>query len=337
MSLSDFTSMFEVAVALNFTFVAVEYANSYTNMLAKHVYKLHEKIKLLFVDLKNTVNKESIYSLKGNNVDGINTITKVQELQRDYTTLQKDTENEKKMLLDEVNEKCHFKSFAFVSLYLALYSISALMFAGFDDDKYFLTDLFWAIFSVLSVIFVLIYTALVKCNIWQKYTMSLLVSIYSFLIILLFSWILTSFIFNDNFYSLPFWIKCSYWIPPITALFPFANFIIFTLIMKRRAALLYEKSRNKINELQKRWNDIKEKAGKLAAVNEVASDMNDNQLSLSVNDIKEILLHATPNFKVVSNKQTTISNNNDSALAKKGRGSRNSKSKYKREKDNGTK
>ena len=30
-------------------------------------------------------------------------------------------------------------------------------------------------------------------------------------------------------------------------------------------------------------------------------------------------------------------NNNDSALAKKGRGSRNSKSKYKREKDNGTK
>ena len=111
MSLSDFTSMFEVAVALNFTFVAVEYANSYTNMLAKHVYKLHEKIKLLFVDLKNTVNKESIYSLKGNNVDGINTITKVQELQRDYTTLQKDTENEKKMLLDEVNEKCHFKSF----------------------------------------------------------------------------------------------------------------------------------------------------------------------------------------------------------------------------------
>ena len=211
------------------------------------------------------------------------------------------------------------------------------MFAGFDDDKYFLTDLFWAIFSVLSVIFVLIYTALVKCNIWQKYTMSLLVSIYSFLIILLFSWILASFIFNDNFYSLPFWIKCSYWIPPITALFPFANFIIFTLIMKRRAALLYEKSRNKINELQKRWNDIKEKAGKLAAVNEVASDMNDNQLSLSVNDIKEILLHATPNFKVVSNKQTTTSNNNDSALAKKGRGSRKSKSKYKREKDNGTK
>jgi len=339
MNLSNFTSMFEVAVALNFTFVAVEYANSYTNLLAKHVYKLHDKIEQLFIDLTSTVNEESINSLKGNNLDGSNTITKVQELQRDYNTLQKETDNEKKTLLDEVNDKCHFKSFAFVSLYMALYSISALMFAGFNGEKYHLIDLFWAVFSILSFVFVAIYIAMVKFNFFQKHTMSLLVSIYSFLIIILFSWILTSYIFNDIFYKLPLWSEYAYWIFPITALFPFANFVVFTLIMKRRAASLYKKSRDKINALQTRWNEIKERAGKLAAVNELASDMNNGQTSISVDAIKTLLMRATPNIKVSSVKRTASESNGTSVSAKtigRRKNSKDNRNKKKRNNNEGT-
>lgn len=271
MALNDFTSMFEVAVTLNLAFVAVEYANSYTNLLAKHVYKLHDKITKVFADCINIVDEDSVNSLRGNTVDGNNTILMVEELKRNYNKLKEEADNLKNNHLSVVNEKCHFKCFAFISLYLGLYSLTALMMAGIGSND--ISNLFWIIYSALSVLSIVVYTIFVYNSIYPTKTNSLVSCIWMFIILHGISWGIVWAIYSYNLELMNLILSSYNWVVPISSLLPFCNFISFALIMKRRSINLYDEAKRTVEDLKPKWEKIKTDTSKLAAVNELSSDM----------------------------------------------------------------
>lgn len=271
MGLNDFTSMFEVAVTLNLAFVAVEYANSYTNLLARHVYKLHDKINDVFADCINIVDEESVNSLRGNTVDGKNTIIMVEELKRNYNKLKEEADNLKNNHLNVVNEKCHFKCFAFISLYFGLYSLTALMMAGVGSND--VSNLFWIIYSALSVLCIVVYTIFVWNDIWSTKTNSLVSCIGLFIILLGISWAIVWVIYSYNRELMNFILPSYNWVAPISSLLPFGNFVSFALIMKRRSINLYDEAKRTVEDLKPKWEKIKTDTSKLAAVNELSSNM----------------------------------------------------------------
>lgn len=271
MGLNDFTSMFEVAVTLNLAFVAVEYANSYTNLLARHVYKLHDKINDVFADCINIVDEESVNSLRGNTVDGKNTIIMVEELKRNYSKLKEEADNLKNNHLNVVNEKCHFKCFAFISLYLGLYSLTALMMAGVGSND--VSNLFWIIYSALSVLCIVVYTVFVCKGIWPTKTNSLVSCIWMYIILQIISWGIVWVIYNYCSELLNLVLTSYNWVVLVSTLIPFGNFISFALIMKRRSISLYDEAKKTVEDLKPKWEKIKTDTSKLAAVNELSSNM----------------------------------------------------------------
>ena len=213
--------MFEVAVTLNLAFVAVEYANSYTNLLARHVYKLHDKINDVFADCINIVDEDSVNSLRGNTVDGKNTILMVEELKRNYKKLKEEADYLKNNHLSVVNEKCHFKCFAFISLYLGLYSLTALMMAGIGENE--VSNLFWVVYSALSVLSIVLYTIVVWKGIWSTITNSLVSCIWMFIIIQIISWGTVWGIYKYSSELMIFVLTSYNWVIPVSSLIPFAK------------------------------------------------------------------------------------------------------------------
>lgn len=279
MTLGDFSSVFEVGVGLNLAFVAAEYASSYTNILAKYVYKLYEKIDSEFDFCKNIVNSSAVEDLRGNVVDGRNTVAQVEELKVKYRNCMETLEARKAGLIADVDNKCHFRCFAFISLYLSLYSLLALFLSGYQE--YFWAVDLWNMFTVASVLFVCFYTLFVWVGWFKAYTTSLISGIVSFVFVLLLSFVLN--LVLRHFGAMTDLVSKEWlmYTIPISTFMPYANFVMFVFIMSFRSKKLYKTAVDVVKELKPEWESMKQTVSDLGAVNRISSDLMRNDFQRS--------------------------------------------------------
>lgn len=271
MTLGDFSSVFEVGVGLNLAFVAAEYASSYTNILAKYVYKLYEKIDKEFDSCSSIVNSSAVEDLRGNVVDGRNTVVQVEELKIKHRNCLEKLEGKKRELLADVDDKCHFRCFAFISLYLFLYSVLALFLSGYHE--YNLSTDVWNVFSAATVTFIGVYALLVRLHWFKGYTTSLISSIVSFVLLLLLSFVAVVVLCDKGIMTKEIsteWLKYTI---PVSTFMPYANFVTFVFIMSVRSKKLYKRAIDVVAELKPDWESMKQMVSDLGAVNRVSSDL----------------------------------------------------------------
>lgn len=275
--LGDFSSVFEVGVGLNLAFVAAEYASSYTNILAKYVYKLYEKIDEAFDSCKNIVNSSAVEDLRGNVIDGMNTVAQVEELKIQYRNCMETLDGKKKELIADVDDKCHFRCFAFISLYLSLYSVLALFLSGYHEFRMPIDV--WNVFSAATVLFIGFYSLLVWSGYFKSYTTSLMSSIVSFVLILLTSFILVFYLCDKGVLTEEISKEWLMYTIPISTVVPYANFVTFVFIMSSRSKKLYRRAVGVVAELRPDWESMKQTVSDLGAVNRVSSDLMRNEPS----------------------------------------------------------
>lgn len=271
MDLSSFSSVFEVAVGLNLAFVAAEYANSYTNLLAKYVYKLYDRIGLLFDECARIVNQSAVEDLEGNVVDGKNTYSSVEEIKIEYAGKKKDLDGKKSEILRSVDERCHFRCFAFISLYLSLYSLTALFVSGFSDCGFLKS--FWLVFFVVSLIYMLGYSLFVGAGWCKKATASLNVCMISFFLVTVVSTIATSVLSYFGILSQDWFVTCVRHGVWLSAIIPYVNFVIFVFIMRSRSKELFTEAVGIVDKMKPEWENMKRVVSDLGAVNRVSADL----------------------------------------------------------------
>lgn len=271
MDLGSFSSVFEVAVGLNIAFIAAEYASSYTNLVAKYVYRLYDRINQQFLECESIVDKNTVDSLEGNTLDGKNTLKSVEEIKIRYASKKKELDDKRNGIINEVGDRCHFRCFAFVSLYLTLYSLAALFVSGFNE--YTFSKNFWAVFLVLSSVFMLGYSFVVRNGWCRKTASSLAVCMISFVVVALLSLVAESILEEYGIVHAEWFavlVKHSIW---FSAIMPYANFVVFVFIMKVRSGELFKEVVDTINKLKPEWMKMKTVVSDLCAVNRVSADL----------------------------------------------------------------
>ena len=82
MSLSSFSSLFEIAATINIAFVAAEQAKQYGSTLTKNFFRTGINIDSKFSDRYACVDKETVDSIEAILVNGVSTEGKIQEVKR---------------------------------------------------------------------------------------------------------------------------------------------------------------------------------------------------------------------------------------------------------------
>lgn len=261
MHINDFNSLIQLAATLSIAFVVVEYAKSYTGIIARNIFKFQDKLQKAIDKCLSHIDKDTINGLKEAILDGRSIKGEIERVKRESEKLSRELENSKKELDKTIMKKCESQSFSFISLYLFFFSLAALFIAGIKESDYIYK--LWFIFSVISGVFIifswcfgektkgnytLIYNSLKKC-------------VYFFVCILAFSCIVA---------FLPWlWFidvaKYSWSVVIIfTTLLPYMNFVIFAFMIKKKSTHINHEIDSKINSLEARCvaleNDVKELA-----------------------------------------------------------------------------
>lgn len=158
-SISSFSSLFELLAGINIAFIAVNYVNNYTNIIANNVFQIEEFIENTFKELY-----EYISTIRAN-IQGVNL------MQTEYSDMVDSSLREGERCLKILQEKgcglkndamnkCDFKSFGSTCLWSFLFCFTALVFGGLEglnreyvNDQNLYNCLF--VFSILSMIYFL--------------------------------------------------------------------------------------------------------------------------------------------------------------------------------------
>lgn len=285
MELNDFAAAIQLAATLNIAFVAVEYAKSYTCIVAQKIFKFQEIINDSINRCSSHVDKETIESLHDVTVDGQSMISEIQEVQRDKEKMTEDIKILESELKNMVSEKCNSKSYSFISLYLFLFSSLALIIAGFGGNDN--AHKYWIAVSFLSLFFIAISWILgefPKKKLWFNYS-SLQQCIIIFCILPLLS-CTAPFITHTTFCE----ALNKMWEPAviITVLLPYVNFIIFAIIIKCRSKHIHKTIEIKTNKIEEKCIELEKKTNKLSVVQEVSVKLKNKQQKITITNANNI-------------------------------------------------
>lgn len=243
MSLSSFSSLFEIAATINIAFVAAEQAKQYGSTLTKNFFQSGINIDRKFSERYARVDKETVDSIQAIVVNGVSTEGKIQEVKRKIHKLG-DSKNERtERLKQRTDNKCVLISFSYLSFYMFLYSLSGLLFGGLNESPFVIS--YWSTFSLLSTLVLLLISFFGERDKtqWPLKKMSLSGCCTLFFAIVLLSglgYLYRNIIFN---YAEYFWP----WVVFVSVFIPYISFLVFMMIIRSR---LYSLSKEVEDELE---------------------------------------------------------------------------------------
>lgn len=271
MCLGDFSSLLETGAALNLAFVVVEYTKSYTSIIARKIYQIDDRIKNIFEECLGSIDKTAVLNLKPYEVNGQSTVVLIEELKKRYYSVYNKTRDKKNALKAIGKKACHFRSFSCVSLYLGMYAIVGMFVSGFRE--YCISELFWMIFSFISLLLMILYFIVLTEGWCQKYSESLRAVINVFIVACILSMVISGML---NFFHPDIVGNCMYHnelVAPLSALSLFVDFILFALIVKVKVRSIIKKAESEVKNLKSEWDTIKSEVDKHIIVEEVSSNM----------------------------------------------------------------
>ena len=157
--LSNFSSLFELLAGINLAFIAVNYLNDYSNILAQKVFQIEVFIKDNFDNVLEKINglRNSVLGLDFNDEKCAHTASK---LARDGENHIASLEERSKVVTDEALGKCYFKTFSSTCLWSFLFCCFVLFASGYESiNRSYINDLniqktilFFSLFSYIFFI-----------------------------------------------------------------------------------------------------------------------------------------------------------------------------------------
>lgn len=254
LKLSNFSSLFEIAATLNLVFVVAEHAKQYGSTLTKNFFRSETDIEAKFEEIFSKVDKESVETMPAIVINNVSTESEIQEVKRNIHKLEESKAARINNFKKITDNRCVLTSFSFISLYMFLYSLTALYVEGLNETAF--TKCFWATYTILSLmILCMLYVFGEKENPkWIKKTLSLTNCCVLFLLLIGISFLSVFYRLLAEPFSVYYWTITV----PLSTLLPYLSFVVFLLIIKKR---LMELS----TTLKKELNDFAEECGKVDA------------------------------------------------------------------------
>lgn len=150
LNITDFTSALELAATLNMAFILAEYANSYSLLVLKKFFKFNEMLERLDTLCRSHIDTNTVDSFVAHIVDGYSTQDKIEDIKRKISKKTEALNKSKQDFLNKFEKGCNTKSFSYISLYMVLYCIFALLLSKFTE-LYVWAFLSWGIFTMISL------------------------------------------------------------------------------------------------------------------------------------------------------------------------------------------
>lgn len=158
--LSSFSSLFELFAGINLAFIAVNYLNDYTNILANKIFQINIFIKENFRNVLNRI-KELNQQLQGVSYNEEKFAFQATKLVRTGETYIALLEKKSEYSENDAMKKCHFKTFSSTCLWSFLFCCFILFISGYESvNRLYINDLniqeTVIIFSIFSCIFFIV-------------------------------------------------------------------------------------------------------------------------------------------------------------------------------------
>lgn len=275
--LTNFGDLFGFAAAMNIVFVAADYFQSYAYILSERVFKFQDKVNDEITRLKNVIiDKTSINSIESVEINGESTLTLIERAKLDHSTLTAKIEQQRDLLQKKINMLCASKTNSFISLYLSLYSVVALLLIGIYPKWSMSVELFWDIITLLST-FIVVSAWL--CSKPEKYYIrvcSLKHCLFLFFMAICVSCIVTGILL---FFSISISNSIVDWIYIYSELFAISNFVVYIFIINRKSKIINKEIEDSINPLEEECQKLNEKVNSLINVNNLMNGLKNGGLS----------------------------------------------------------
>ena len=232
MEISGFSSLIELAAALNVAFVAVEYAKGYTHILSTKVFGFPTDIDREFDNCHKCVaDLETAKNLKPVNIDGRSTAIEIEKCRRDLELLDEEIKTEKKNLMKDIETLCEYKSFSSLSLWSLLFCVTSLFLCGIESTHGAISHFIFSGIGFFSLLFFIIGWFKGDKEKFKYFDYSLLRhATFLFLGVLSIIWLL-SYVISD--YLAHF--NVFHFLIPFFAIVPYFNFIAFFFKVRKKA------------------------------------------------------------------------------------------------------
>lgn len=271
MSLSDFSSLFELAAGLNIAFVAVEISKGYTYILYEKVFRFGDRIHKAIEEIRKPamVNQTSLNCMEPIDLGGKSTLVKIEEAKRDYEAFIRDGGEAENRMKASAEKLCDMKSFSVLSLCMFLYCCVLLFVSGFQDSG--CLKFGFDVFTVFIFIYMIfgwwcgekydwsIYIQLRKV-LWVHLVCVILSAVVTFLVYLNYRQILI----GDNIQNI---------FIMLASLIPFLNFIVFYFIIKNKMSEMRGRVDETLSALKKRGEILDEKFNTLNEVKKISMEL----------------------------------------------------------------
>jgi hypothetical protein len=230
LQLSDFSSLFEIAAALNLAYVVAERAKQYGSVLTKNFFQSGTNIELKFKERYSLIDKESVETMPAINLGNGSTEGEIQKAKRDIHKLGDSKNIRIERLNKQTDNRCVLTSFSFISLYMFFYSLVALFVGGLCVTPF--VKAYYLTFTILSLVILVgvsIYGEKEKPQ-WITNNLSLIKCSWTFVVTILFSLICLTYRNVIEPYSFIFWPI----IILISVILPYLAFVIFMMIIHSR-------------------------------------------------------------------------------------------------------
>lgn len=261
MSLENYSSLIELAAGLNIALVIVEKARTYTSILAKRIFFIHDHVNcrlnesFVFLEEVNSLNE--IDSLV---INGTDMMVSVEKCKREAEILRDDINSIRNNIFENINERCEFRCFSGLCLFYFLYCVSMLFSIGLThpesgnpiqnsiaDYSVFFLGILSFLYFVVSHVFIVIKGE----NILHVSNLAKVVLYYCGALALS---IILAFLLKDTFDLANI---TAYYVPAFV-LIPMLSFISFFFLVKRKSINIkkdIDRDTSGIIESCKTWHD----------------------------------------------------------------------------------
>lgn len=274
--LTNFGDLFGFAAAMNIVFVAADYFQSYAYILSEKVFKFQEKVKDEIYKLKNMmIDKTSINSIEPVELNGTSTSALIEKAKIDHGILTTKIDKQEEVLKEKINMLCESKTNSFISLFLSLYSVIALLLIGVYSKWSSFIEIFWIILTILSTI-VVVFAWI--CSNPEKHRIklcSLKHCLYLFSLLTIIACILSwLYIYRD----ISFFNNIIDWVYIYSELFAISNFVVYIFIINRKSKKINEEIVNSIIPLEKECKQLNDDVSSLINVNTLSNGLKKGKL-----------------------------------------------------------
>lgn len=279
--LNDFASLFQLFAGINLAFIAVNYFDDYTNIIANKIFQIDLFVKENFDHLLSEIKKKTA-SLGDLNLNKLNFVSQTNELQRmgenHVTSLLKKSEE----VRVKATKECYFKTFSSTCLWSFLFCCFIMFLSGYEKiNKTYINkgNIQESVFllSLLSVAFFIACWSVGDSQ--NKYIRNWLCRLSHVLLICVLSFFISSIIslliniheFLDKYYV---------YLILLAILIPCINFIFFIIPTFYKVSKIKKETREYISNFKK--SELEEYIKKVYAIFMVKKwelDVKDSELS----------------------------------------------------------